>query len=108
MILISMKEKALKAKLLFILILTSNPLLMSFHLKKKKHYVYVQKKMGMRVAGEVQIGEKTYKIGEEVTLYRTTLLGDCFFIHSRAMPRSLPDQMVNNLHGIYKVILRKL
>lgn len=33
--------------------------------KKKKHYVYVQKLMGTRVAGEVQIGDKIYKIGDE-------------------------------------------
>jgi hypothetical protein len=33
--------------------------------KKKKHYVYVQKIMGMRVAGEIQIGEEMYKIGDE-------------------------------------------
>jgi hypothetical protein len=50
---------------------------------------------------------RTYKIGDEISLYRTTLLGDCFFIYPGKIPRSTPECMQKNLRSIYRIIYKK-
>jgi len=50
---------------------------------------------------------RTYKIGDEISLYRTTLLGDCFFIYPGKIPLKTPDTMMKNLRSIYKIIFKK-
>jgi hypothetical protein len=50
---------------------------------------------------------RTYKIGDKISLYRTTLLGDCFFIYPGRIPQETPSTMLQNLRGIYKIIFKK-
>ena len=50
---------------------------------------------------------RTYKIGDEISLYRTTLLGDCFFIYPGKIPKETPDTMIKNLRSIHKIIFKK-
>ncbi len=50
---------------------------------------------------------RTYKIGDEISLYRTTLLGDCFFIYPGKIPQETPETMLQNLRSIYRVIFKK-
>jgi len=49
---------------------------------------------------------RTYQIGDAISLYRTTLLGDCFFIFPGKIPRGIPECMEKNLRGIYRVIFK--
>ena len=50
---------------------------------------------------------RSYKIGDDISLYRTTLLGDCFFIYPGKIPQKTPDSMLQNLRSIYKIIFKK-
>ena len=50
---------------------------------------------------------RTYKIGDNISLYRTTLLGDCFFIFPGKIPQETPESMLKNLQSIYRTIFKK-
>jgi hypothetical protein len=50
---------------------------------------------------------RTYIIGDELSLYRTTLLGDCFFIFPGKIPQETPELMLNNMRSIHRIIFKK-
>jgi hypothetical protein len=50
---------------------------------------------------------RTYRIGGEISLYRTTLLGDCFFIYPGSIPQETPESLIQNLRSIHKVIFKR-
>jgi hypothetical protein len=50
---------------------------------------------------------RSYKIGNEISLYRTTLLGDCFFIYPGKIPPETPESMLKNLNSVYRTIFKK-
>jgi hypothetical protein len=50
---------------------------------------------------------RTYKVGEDISLYRTTLLGDCFFIYPGKITQKIPEDIEKNLKSIYRVLYQK-
>jgi hypothetical protein len=51
---------------------------------------------------------RTYTIGSGIFLFRTTLLGDCFFVHPGKIPQDKPDFIEKSLRGVYKTMFKKL
>lgn len=49
----------------------------------------------------------TYKIGNDIALYKTTLLGDCLFIYPGKIPQETPETMIQNLRSIYRISFKK-
>jgi hypothetical protein len=63
---------------------------------------------GIDILGTRKIDSvRTYIIGDELSLYRTTLLGDCFFIFPGKIPQETPDMMLNNMRSIHRIIFKK-
>ena len=50
---------------------------------------------------------RTYTIGSGIYLFRTTLLGDCFFIHPGKIQQKMPDFIEKSLQSIYRIIFKK-
>ena len=51
---------------------------------------------------------RTYIIGDDISLYRSTLVGDCFFIYPGTIPGQTPDSMKTNLQSIYRIMHSRL
>ncbi len=50
---------------------------------------------------------RTYKVGDDISLYRTTLLGDCFFIYPGKITQEIPENIEKCLKSIYRIIFKK-
>jgi hypothetical protein len=50
---------------------------------------------------------RTYKVGDDISLYRTTLLGDCFFIYPGKITKKIPDSIEKYLKSIYRILFQK-
>jgi hypothetical protein len=50
---------------------------------------------------------RTYTLGNGIFLFRTTLLGDCFFVHPGEIPKNEPYFIEKSLQGVYKTIFKK-